>query len=138
MNSADLNHPVENLTARHTEAIGHLKVFIAALDKYVLGAVGANADLQLAMRPLRMPSCINMRNAMEWAVLSIEKQEKALAFEIQKGVALAVLKEAERQSRQADRLAQRARKAWTLLLKAPNIASSVIPLGKRGGSHLAM
>lgn len=107
--SADIN---QTFVEQHTIAIEHLLTFVAAVTDYVPGMPGANAALQEALRPLRVPGGVNMLNALQWAKNGIEAEEKALALELQKEAALSTLKAAERHSRDAGRLALRARKAW--------------------------
>lgn len=114
----------QTFVEQHTVAIAHLLAFVTAVQNYVPGMAGANAALQDAMRPLRVPTHINMTNALQWAQNAIQAEERALALEMQKDAAFATLKLAERNRRDAERLAQRARKAWTILTA---VNSSVVP-----------
>jgi hypothetical protein len=113
-NTASVDVP-ETFVEQHTVAIVHLQAFMFAVQNYVPGMPGANSALQEAMRPLRVPSGVNMANAVQWAEKAIEAEEKALSLEVQKEAALATLKVAERNRREAERLALRARKAWAAL-----------------------
>lgn len=105
----------ETFVEQHAQAVANLQAFVAAVENYAPGFPGANAALQEAMRPLRVPNGVNMTNALQWANNAIEAEEKALAFELQKEAALATLKAAEHHRRDAERVALRARKAWVAL-----------------------
>ena len=109
----------QTFVEQHTSTIGQLRTFVGAVKNYVSGQAGSNAALQEAMRPLRVPSSVNMKNALQWAMNAVQAEEKALALEMQKEAALTTLKAAERNRRDAERLAQRARKAWAALTVNP-------------------
>lgn len=121
----------ETFVEQHTSAIAHLQAFVAAVQNYVPGMPGANSALQEAMRPLRVPGGVNMTNALQWAQNAIQAEEKALALEIQKEAALVTLKTAERNRREAERLALRARKAWAALTLPVN---PIVDMGRPGVS----
>ena len=112
----------QTFVEQHHQAIAHLHVFVAAVKNYIPGVAGANTTLQESMRPIDMPNQVNMQNAVEWATEQIQNEEKSLALALKKEAALLTLKNAERNRRDAERLAQRARKAWAALTVNPIIA----------------
>ena len=110
---------------QHTTAIGHLQALVVAVQNYVPGMPGTNAALQEALRPLHVPTGVNMTNVLQWAKNAIEAEEKALALEVQKEAALVNLKAAERHRREAERQAIKARKAWAVLSNPADNAAIV-------------
>ena len=114
-----------NQRAQHQTMIAQLNLFIEAFKRYEPGAPGSNAMLQNAMRTLRMPSYVNMGNALAWAVEAIEVEQKALAFEERKEVVFVALKDAERHRRVAEKHAVRARKAWDALMHSASIIGRI-------------
>lgn len=121
----------ETFVEQHTAAIAHLQAFVLAVQNYVPGMPGTNSALQEAMRPLRVPGGVNMTNALQWAQNAIQAEEKALALEVQKEAALTALKAAERNRREAERLALRARKAWAALTLPVN---PIVDMGRPAAS----